>query len=147
VQVLQLAPLDTPVLAWESESGSATMASRDLKSSNDEATPCSSAVQATGKRRHRARRPCRGKRIRLKNLMSRMCAQVECEPTSFNISDIELPPSLIANPRKLQLFRAQVEFYQQQVSAGERPKCLPQDVQKLVPVQKCLEGMSCTRQW
>jgi len=62
----------------------------------------------------------------------RACTQVEEDPASFNISDVTLPPSLLANPRKYEFFQAQLHWYQQQLLAGKKPMGLPKDAHELL---------------
>jgi len=128
--VLELAQLDTlPTLPSVRKCVNAPVPFTELKSSRSEVTPCSGEAQSARKKGSRAKRPCRGKRLRYNRLLLRMCAHVEQDPTSFTLGDLALPPSLIGNPKRYQLFQAQMQWYQHQISVGERPTCIPTDVQ------------------
>jgi len=93
------------------------------------------------KKKRRAHRPCRGKRLRYQKLVRQICAQVETDPASFNFSGVDLPPSLTANPRKCQLFEAQVSWYQQQLLSGGTLVNVPSNVGRLTQVPWYIEQL------
>jgi len=103
----------------------------EAKSFCDEIETSSEKASSIKRRRRRANRPCKGKIIRYIRFLMRACKQVEEDPASFNISDVTLPPSLIANPRKHEFFQAQIHWYQQQLLAGEKPSRIPKDEHEL----------------
>jgi len=101
--------------------GGAPVQASEAKSSGDE-TPTSSEKPASSKkkrRRGRANRPCKGKRDRYLRFMMRVCSEVYEDPTSFNLNNVELPPSLTSDPKKYQFFQGQIQSYQRQLLDGE----------------------------
>jgi len=102
--------------------GGAPVQASEAKSSGDE-TPTSSEKPASSKkkrRRGRANRPCKGKRDRYLRFMMRVCSEVYEDPTSFNLNNVVLPPSLTSNPKKYQFFKGQIQSYQRQILDGEK---------------------------
>jgi len=112
-----LEELEKPPLS-HSHGGAPVQASQ-AKSSGDETPTCSEKPASSKKKRRRANRPCKGKRDRYLRFMMRVCSEVYEDPTSFNLNNVELPPSLTSNPKKYQFFQGQIQSYQRQLLDGE----------------------------
>jgi len=99
--------------------GGAPVQASQAKSSGDETPTCSEKPASSKKKRRRANRPCKGKRDRYLRFMIRVCSEVYEDPTSFNLNDVMLPPSLTSNRKKYQFFQGQIQSYQRQLLDGE----------------------------
>jgi len=100
--------------------GGAPVQAGEEKFSSDEAPTSSEKPASSQKKRRKAKnRACKGKRDRYLRFVMRVCSEVYEDPISFNLNRVELPPSLTSNPRKYQVFRAQIQSYQRQLLDGE----------------------------
>jgi len=69
----------------------------------------STAKDARSRRRKAKQRPCKGKRDRYRKLVDRMVSLVDENPNDYNLEDLQIPPSVMANERLLRKFTARSE--------------------------------------
>jgi len=69
----------------------------------------STAKDARSRRRKTKLRPCKGKRDRYRKLVDRMVSLVDEKPNDYNLEDLQIPPSVMANERLLRKFTARTE--------------------------------------
>lgn len=77
-------------------------------------------------------RPCKGKRDRFKRLMERIAGEIAADPLGFDVSMVDLPPSVAGNDllkRRVEVWvteRLQEERSRLETGAAdENPMCQP----------------------
>mmetsp|Transcript_125968 Transcript_125968/g.350950 ORF Transcript_125968/g.350950 Transcript_125968/m.350950 type:complete len:219 (-) Transcript_125968:59-715(-) len=70
----------------------------------------------------RYKRPCKGKRKRLKGLIERLERVVEQDPEGFDIDNVELPPSVQARQELKYMVTQRLEKYRQDMLDKRRPQ-------------------------
>jgi len=129
--MLQLAQLDQAQnlnshCSLDSSHDSAPVEVIDVHSSGDEVQASSEKAPrgksaSSKKNRRTANRASNGKRERYDRFVEGVLRKIDEDPASFNLDHVTLPPSLLAHHKKLSLFQEQVQWYTQQVLAGEKP--------------------------
>lgn len=69
-------------------------------------------------RRKNKMRPCKGKRDRHLKFLTRLKGMIESDPHSFNMEEVELPPSIATNEVVKAKLLAKVQLHTEQVMAG-----------------------------
>jgi len=69
-------------------------------------------------RRKNKMRPCKGKRDRHLKFLTRLKGMIESDPHSFNIEEVELPPSIATNDVVKAKLLAKVQLHTEQVITG-----------------------------
>merc|ERR1719323_2853015 len=72
-------------------------------------------------RRKNKLRPCKGKRDRYRKLLSRLTSQIECDPFSFKMDSIELPPSIASNETVKNKLMSKMQALMEQAQANCPP--------------------------
>ncbi len=77
--------------------------------------------------RKTAMRPCKGKRDRYRKLVSRLEGEIQCDPDSFDVDKLELPPSIAADEcaRAKLLAKLQVRLGQAKAERQAQLRCEP----------------------
>lgn len=73
-------------------------------------------VHKRGRRKNKLR-PCKGKRDRYRKLLNRLTNLIECDPCSFNMDKVELPPSIASNEVVRAKLMAKIQLHAEQVMA------------------------------
>jgi len=129
--VLQLAQLDQAEnlnshCSHDSSHDSAPVEVIDVQSSGNAIQASSEKAPneksaSSKKNRRTANRASTGKRERYVRFVEGVLRKIDEDPASFDFGHVTLPPSLLAHPKKLSLFQEQIQWYTQQVLAGEKP--------------------------
>jgi len=82
----------------------------------DAPTSGSSQIQQAMTQNNKKRqRPCRAKRQRYRKFVNKLKAEIVADPSSFEMCQVELLPSLIDHPERLHKLTLYLESFQEQV--------------------------------
>jgi len=83
---------------------------------NDDPTSESSQTQqAMTQNNKKEQRPCKAKRQRYRKFLNKLKAQIVADPSSFDMRQVELLPSLTDHPKRLHKLTLYLENFQEQV--------------------------------
>jgi len=97
--------------------GSTFSTTYDAPVEDDDEEPISPVSESTKK----GSRPCKGKRIRYKKLVERLKDEISAHPTTFQLENVVLPPSLMKNEKRRFLLMDLIERHRHQVQMGNEP--------------------------
>lgn len=87
----------------------------------------SPAEPAPSRKGRQAKRPCKSKRLRYKNLMARLEEKVREDPAGFDVESLQLPPSLVFNEKVLQKIKARLAALAADLCNGGNGETIPED--------------------
>lgn len=69
-------------------------------------------------------KPCKGKRDRYRKLITRLASEIECDPYSFSVEALQLPPSIASNEAARAKLLSKMQLHAEQ---GKAERCSTSD--------------------